>query len=212
MNPKLLMRMACLILLGALWGGQPTPAVAALPIEEPAQPPVEVVDPVALDRYDGLWFELASTPTFFETGCFCTTAHYALQSADTIGVLNACNRFRPRGRLATIAGTATLAGEGAEGKLVLTLEGVPVPSDYWIIDVVENEADPEGDYLFAAVGGPNRDFIFILARDPVIDTPEEAAAYESVLAELESQLFDVSALKSTPHPFLCKYEGRSPSP
>jgi lipocalin len=161
-----------------------------------------------LERYDGLWYEIASTPFFFEIGCFCTTATYTILTEDTIRVFNACNRFRPRGKLRTIEGTAALAGEGAEGKLLVTFPGPPVPADYWIVDVVEGTDDPDAEYSFAAVGGPNRDFLFILARDPVLDTPEEQAAYQDVLARLEAQFFDTSALKSTPHPFLCSYEGR----
>lgn len=204
------LRLVCILLLAALVGIQQMPVAAMHPIDTVSQPPVEVVDPVEFDRYDGLWYEISSTPSFFNTACFCTTAHYSIQSADTLGVFNACNRFRPRGRLATISGTATLVGEGAEGKLWVTFEEFSVPGDYWIIDVVEDAQDPDGDYLFAAVGGPNRDYIFILARDPILDTQEEVAGYQSVLNELESQFFDISTLKKTPQPFLCEYDGRTP--
>lgn len=190
-----------------LVAGWVTPVAAALPDADPL-PEVEVVDPVVFERYDGLWYEISSTPNFFEVGCFCTTATYTIQSADTLGVFNACNRFRPRGKLRTIEGTATLAGEGAEGKLLVTFPGPPVPADYWIVDVVDDPNAPAGDYTFAAVGGPNRDFLFILARDPILDTPEEQAAYQEVLSQLEDQLFDTGALKFTPQPLLCNYDGR----
>ena len=43
-------------------------------------PPVQTVDFVDLERYDGLWYEVARSSNLFQPtfGCTCTTATYEL--------------------------------------------------------------------------------------------------------------------------------------
>jgi apolipoprotein D and lipocalin family protein len=65
----------------------------------------------------------------------------------------------------------------------------PFRGDYWII-----ELDPE--YRHAVVGQPSRDYLWILARTRTIDP----AVYETLLARIEAQGFDLKRLNRTPQP------------
>ncbi len=72
-------------------------------------PPVQTVDFVDLERYDGLWYEIAKTRNLFAFGCTCTTATYELLSDSSVSVLNACNRFLAQGPRTTIEGVAEVS-------------------------------------------------------------------------------------------------------
>ena len=65
----------------------------------------------------------------------------------------------------------------------------PFRGDYWII-----ELDPE--YRYAVVGHPSRDYLWILARTPTLDSE----LYESLLARIAARGFDVERLNVTPQP------------
>jgi lipocalin len=163
------------------------------------------VDYVDLDRYDGLWYEIARYPNLFQLGCVCTTARYGITGPDTVSVLNTCNRFWSRGPLTTIEGEAVVVDPITQAKLSVSFDTVPVPGDYWIIDLVEDPGDPTGDYAYAVVGEPSRRNLFILARDPLIDTPEEEAIYHELLIRLEAQFYDPSRLRVSRQPDRCVY-------
>ncbi|UFP95598.1 lipocalin family protein [Gloeobacter morelensis] len=168
--------------------------------------PIETVAEVDFNRYDGRWYELARTPNIFQIGCTCVTANYSVLSESSISVFNTCNRFRPQGNLVTIDGVAVVADPNAPGKLLITFEGSPVAEDYWIIDLVEDPNNSAGDYAFAAIGGPNRDFIFIISRKPALETYQDVLAYQGIVKRLQAQHFPVGALNSTPQPASCKYK------
>jgi apolipoprotein D and lipocalin family protein len=53
--------------------------------------PVEVVPAVDLDRYAGLWYEIARLPNRFQDDCACcVTATYTLREDGRLTVVNAC--------------------------------------------------------------------------------------------------------------------------
>ncbi|ELR99935.1 lipocalin family protein [Gloeocapsa sp. PCC 73106] len=157
-------------------------------------PPVETVDFVDLERYDGLWYEVAKTPNSFTLGCVNTTATYEIIDETSISVFNACNKFRPRGRSSIIEGVATVTDPETNAKLEVGFEGIPFPGEYWILDLVEDPDDPTGDYTYAVVGESTRTNLFILSRTPNAD-PE---ILEELYAGLEEQFFDTDLLISSP--------------
>ncbi len=161
-------------------------------------PPVQTVDFVDLERYDGLWFEVAKTRNLFELGCTCTTATYELLSDNSISVFNACNRFLAQGPRSTIEGVAEVVEPETNAKLELNFEGLPFSGDYWIIDLVEE--NPQSDYTYAVVSDPNRSTLFILSRTPNAD-PE---ILEELYAGLEAQFYDTDEIVRSPQPLECE--------
>lgn len=146
-------------------------------------PPPATVPRVDLARYVGDWHEIASFPAWFQRGCTGTEANYSLREDGTIRVINTCRRG---GRTATIEGRARVVPDSGNSKLKVSFFW-PFEGDYWIL-----ELDP--DYRWAAVGSPDRRFLWILARRSTLD-PEVLAGLQVKLA---AKGFDLSRLRSTP--------------
>jgi len=58
-----------------------------------------VVDRVDLNRYLGMWYEIASYPSWFQKGCTGSTAEYSLLSDGKIQVINRCHKDSLEGPL-----------------------------------------------------------------------------------------------------------------
>jgi apolipoprotein D and lipocalin family protein len=144
-------------------------------------PPV-VVPSVDLTRYVGKWYEIARYPTPFQAGCASSTADYTANPDGTIGVFNTC--LAADGSLvSTIQGTARVVDATTNAKLKVTFPNVPIPGDYWIIDLGQ-------DYEFAVVGDPTRLTLFILSRTPTLDQ----ATLDAILSRLPDQGYDPARL------------------
>lgn len=137
-----------------------------------------VFDP---DRYAGRWYEVASFPTPFQSGCTHTQAEYRVLSASELSVRNSCLRDGAR---SVIEGTARVYGPG---RLKVQLNGVPVEADYWVLWVDEG-------YRTAVVGTPSGRAGWILNRDPSIPADRLAAARDVLVFNG----YDLSRLRHTP--------------
>ena len=135
-------------------------------------------DPV---QYAGVWYEVASFPVPFQSGCRNTQAQYTPLPNGGIAVLNRCDTDDGE---ETIAGRAEVVGPG---RLKVRLNGVPFAADYWVLWVDEG-------YRTAVVGTPSGRAGWILNREPVIP-PDRLAAARSVL---EFNGYDISRLRMTP--------------
>jgi len=119
-----------------------------------------------LQRYSGQWHEIARLPMFFQRQCKDRiTATYRLLADGSIEVKNVCRRAD--GKFDSVLGEAR-AVAGKPGALEVRfaprwLSWLPmVWADYWVVDL-----DPE--YQWAVVGGPSRDYLWILSRKPAMD-------------------------------------------
>ena len=72
--------------------------------------PIETVPALDLERYQGLWYEIARFPVSFEEGCVGVTAEYALNPDGTVNVTNSCRE----GSLDAAPRTATALAEAAD--------------------------------------------------------------------------------------------------
>ena len=109
------------------------------------------VDPV---RYRGLWYEIARLPNPFQTECVCSTAQYSLEKL-RIGVLNTCTR---------VSGEKTSGGPGFAVPVNAANTWLKVyfnifGGNYMILDIGDSY-----DYGHVMVGGPCRQYLWILAR------------------------------------------------
>ncbi len=147
-------------------------------------PPLETVNRVDLERYVGLWYEIAAIPQRFQRGCVCTTAEYTLTDK-YVKVVNTCRDETPDGRIRTAEGKAFPAQQGDNSKLKVQFFW-PFRGDYWIVELGEN-------YEYAAVGAPGRDYLWILSRTPTMD-PE---LYNDIKNRLKARHFPVEQLVMT---------------
>jgi len=157
--------------------------------------PLQVVAPVDLQRYVGLWHEQARLPNRFEKGCAGpVTAEYTLmEDGSGLHVLNRCRL--PSGRFeesAGVARVAPVAGQPGAGRLEVSfapewLRWLPLAwGDYWILRL-------DRDYQVALVGTPDRRCLWVLSREPRLDD----AALEAELDYARSLGFEVDKIERT---------------
>nr|WP_200193011.1 lipocalin family protein [Halorhodospira abdelmalekii] len=147
---------------------------------------VEPVSGFEPERYTGKWYEIKRLDHRFERGLSHVTAEYEARDDGTIGVLNrgfdtgAC-KWR------SIEGTARFR----EGPDVASLRVVffwPLAGGYHVIALDDN-------YEWAMVSGPNRNYLWILARTPEI----EESVLETLVAKAAGLDFAVDELVRVDH-------------
>ena len=145
--------------------------------------PVRSVDSIDLGRYAGKWYEIAAFPMFFQRQCIGdTTAEYTLRPDGEIAVRNRC---RTEDGFDEANGTAW-AAEGAVNSRLKVSFFWPFRSDYWVIGL-------DRDYRWAVVGNPNRKYLWVLSRTPLL----EKELLDSALQSAAKQGFDLARLKYT---------------
>lgn len=131
---------------------------------------VTTVSGVDLSRYLGTWHEIARLDHSFERGLTCVSATYTRNPDGSIAVLNR-GYDAAAGTWKEARGRALPVGDPTAGRLKVSFFG-PFYGAYNIIAL-----DPE--YGYAMVCGPNRSYLWILARERPLD--------ESTFARLTAQ-------------------------
>ncbi|WP_315385461.1 lipocalin family protein [uncultured Stenotrophomonas sp.] len=154
-------------------------------------PELKTVANLQLPRYVGTWYELARLPMSHEPeDCTDVTAHYALKDNGHVAVRNRC---RIGDKVEEAEGEATPVGDDPArlevSFLPAGLRWIPfTKGDYWVIQVAP-------DYSVALVGSPDRKYLWLLARQPTLDT----TTAEHYLEVARLQGFDLTPLIRTPH-------------
>jgi apolipoprotein D and lipocalin family protein len=152
---------------------------------------VQAIPKLDVSRYLGRWYEIAKFPNQFQKKCVSdTSAEYSLLANGQISVLNQCRLAD--GALQIAEGLARQIGGPQSAKLEVRfapawLSFLPfVWGNYWVIDLDER-------YELAAVSEPNREYLWILSRTPVVDE----ASYKALLHRLASVGLDVQKLEKS---------------
>jgi len=156
--------------------------------------PLQVVAPVDLKRYAGLWHEQARLPNRFQKKCTGpVSAEYTPLEDGTVEVRNRC--VLGDGSFDEAVGSARsvpVAGQPGAGRLEVRfapawLDWLPlVWGDYWILKL-------DRDYQVALVGTPNRKYLWVLSRAPRLDD----AALQAELDYARTLGFDVDKVELT---------------
>lgn len=140
-----------------------------------------------LDRYLGTWYEIARLDHRFERGLTNVSANYTLRDDDGVRVVN--RGFSTKtAEWEEAIGKAYLVDAPDVGQLKVSFFG-PFYGGYNIL-----ELDIE-DYQYALVAGPDRSYLWILARSP--DLPE--AIVQSLVEKARSLEFPVDELIYVSH-------------
>jgi apolipoprotein D and lipocalin family protein len=131
---------------------------------------------VNLEKYAGLWYEIARLPNRFQEKCARnTTAEYSLRQDGLIDVVNSCTK--ENGEVIKARGVAKVVDKDSNSRLKVSfvnLLGLQLFwGDYWIIGLKE-------DYRYAIVGEPSRKYGWVLSRTPKM-TPVEWAEARMIL-------------------------------
>jgi apolipoprotein D and lipocalin family protein len=121
---------------------------------------VETIDGFELERYLGTWHEIARLDHRFERGLTNVTANYSMLDDGGVRVVN---RGRNEdGEWEEAEGKAYFVDSPDAGRLKVSFFG-PFYGGYNIVELDKQ------NYSYAMVVGPNRDYLWILARQPSLD-------------------------------------------
>lgn len=122
---------------------------------------IKIVDNFEVSRYLGKWYEIARLDHSFERGLSNISAEYSLKEDGGIKVLNSGVDIAS-GKLEQAEGTAYFIGKKDVASLKVSFFG-PFYGGYHIIELDKQ------DYQYAMVAGPDRDYLWILARTPKLE-------------------------------------------
>jgi apolipoprotein D and lipocalin family protein len=135
-----------------------------------------------VERYLGTWYEIARLDHSFERGLSRVTAEYRRRDDGSIAVINRGWSADER-RWKQAEGKALFVGAPDVGHLKVSFFG-PFYGAYVVF-----ELDREG-YRYALVSGPDRSYLWLLARSPTLD----AATRERLVARAAALGFDIARL------------------
>jgi apolipoprotein D and lipocalin family protein len=115
-----------------------------------------------VNRYLGTWYEIARLDHSFERGLTAVTANYSFRDDGGIKVINKGYDLDKQ-RWKSAEGKAYFVEDDRTGFLKVSFFG-PFYGSYIIM-----ELDKE-NYQYALVCGPNKDFLWVLARTPDVDS------------------------------------------
>ncbi len=163
-------------------------ALALVACSSPA--PIRTERAVDLERFMGDWYVIANIPTFLETGAHNAVESYRLAEDGTIATTFSYRADGFAGELKTYHPTGFVVDRVSNAVWEMQFLW-PFKADYRIVYV-----DP--DYRRTIVGRNQRDYVWIMARDPQI----EEADYQGLVSLLATEGYDVSAIQRVPHRWL----------
>lgn len=167
-------------------------ALGTVTIAYAKQAPLQSVDHVELDRYLGLWYEVARKPMYFQNKCDNdVTATYTLNENGNVHIVNRC--FDKQTKQYESIAEGFVVNEPLNSKLKVSflpelIRWIPIArGDYWILKIDE-------DYQTVLVGEPKRRYLWVLSRQPHVDQ----AVLKHYLDYAKSQGYDIKDLIYTP--------------
>ena len=121
---------------------------------------VTPVDHFQLERYLGKWYEIARLDHSFERGLSQVSAEYSLNADGSVKVINR-GYSAGNNKWKHAEGKAYFVKRSDQGFLKVSFFG-PFYGSYVILELDKN------DYAHALVCGPDRSYLWILARSPKI--------------------------------------------
>ena len=140
-----------------------------------------------VQRYAGRWYEIARFDHSFERGMSNVTATYTLREDGGIDVLNR-GFIEAEGVWDSAKGKAYFVSDESTGHLKVSFFG-PFYASYVIVELDHD------DYQYSLVTGPDRDFLWILARQPTL-APD---TYEQLIGIAKRNGFNVENLIQVAH-------------
>lgn len=144
------------------------------------------VGSVDLEKYAGLWYDIASFPARFQKDCHCTTAEYSLLPDGFVKVVNKCRKGGFSERISGITGKA-YAVKGSNNTKLKVQFFWPFRADYWIVKL-------DTGYNWAVVSTPEKDYLWLLSRTPVL----EQSVFDSIVDSLKNEGYNIGGLRRTP--------------
>lgn len=143
---------------------------------------IQPVQPFALDRYLGRWYEIARLDHSFERGLDHVNAEYSLKDDGSVRVIN--RGYDPvKKEWRSTEGKAQFVGSNNEGYLKVSFFG-PFYGSYIVFGLDQK------DYQYSFISGPDTSYLWLLARTPTVNN----SVMQQFLAEAKKAGFDTSKL------------------
>jgi apolipoprotein D and lipocalin family protein len=151
-----------------------------------ALPPIKTVTHVDLQRFMGDWYVIASIPTFIERDAYNAIESYRLNADGSIATTFTFRQggFDGEPKRYTPTGYVFDTGSNAVWGMQFLW---PIKADYRVVYL-------DADYTQTVIGRDKRDYVWIMARQPVLP----AADYARLLTLLAEQGYDVSKIQRVP--------------
>ncbi len=167
--------------------------IASLTLAACSTAPPEGVRPVTafdINRYLGQWYEIARLDHSFERGMSDVSATYQLQDDGSVKVINRGYDTQRRAWKEAV-GRALFIGNPGTGSLKVSFFG-PFYGGYHVI------ALDQENYRWSLVAGPDRDYLWILARDRTLpaEVREQLVAQAQALGFATDQLIWVDQTRT----------------
>ncbi len=131
---------------------------------------VEPVSNFQLDRYLGRWYEVARLDHSFERGLSKVSAEYSLRDDGGVRVINR-GYDAEKGEWKEAEGKAYFVQTPDTGYLKVSFFG-PFYGSYVVFALDQQH------YQYTMISGPDTDYLWILARQPVLDDAVKMALIE----------------------------------
>lgn len=148
--------------------------------------PIRTESAVDLPRFMGDWYVIACIPTFIETQATNAVESYALESPRVVATTFTFNKGGFDGPRKVYRPTGFVREDPSNA--IWGMQFIwPIKADYRIVHV-------DQDYRFTIIGRQKRDYVWIMARQPIIDE----ADYTRLVALVEAEGYDISELMRIP--------------
>ena len=149
-------------------------------------PEMKTVSQVDIERFMGAWYVIADIPTFLEKDAFNSVETYTLNDDGTIGTHFTFRKGGFNGKVKNYNPTGFVQDESSNALWGMRFIW-PIKADYRIVYL-------DDDYKTTIIGRQKRDFVWIMARTPVISDIE----YEQLVSYVASIGYDTSKLRRVP--------------
>ncbi|HRO33537.1 MAG TPA: lipocalin family protein [Brevundimonas sp.] len=157
------------------------------PVGNPSVP--QPAKPVDLNRYAGLWYEIARYEAGFQRGCEGVTATYGLREDGQVSVVNTCRQAGLNGEMRSAEAKAKVVEGSGNAKLKVSFFGPFYVGDYWVLD----RAD---DYSWSIVGEPSGRYLWLLSRS----AQPSPQVRETMMNRARELGYDLKILRTTQQP------------
>jgi apolipoprotein D and lipocalin family protein len=149
-------------------------------------PEMQTVDYVDIDRFMGSWYVIANIPTFLEKEAYNAVETYSLNEDGTIATNFTFRKGGFDGKVKEYNPKAFI--QDTESNALWGMRFVwPIKADYRIVHLDE-------EYTVTIVGRQKRDYVWIMARTPVISDYD----YDEMLSFVESIGYDITRVQRVP--------------
>ncbi len=150
-------------------------------------PEQTITTKVEIPKFMGRWYVIASIPTMFETDAFNATETYTWNAAkDRIDIDFRFNKDSATGPVKKIPQKAFIYNKDTNAEW--RVQPIwPLKFAYLIIDLAP-------DYSYTIIGVPNRNHVWLMAREPQISE----VLYQQLVKKMDTLGYDTSKLQKVP--------------